>query len=406
MSQVAWLDYDGTARERALQLLAVFQEKESRDELGLATIRDAISDVLFPGTSTIMTRLRYMLFVPWIFKALEDAKYFSASSFLDQADAEERKLIKVLNAKYAKFKDNGGVIGARAGENIKRLPSDIYWAGLAVWGIRLKNLSIDEYGHSIGRWYAEKKKFEKSRNASRAETEYLGSMDAVNSMWCATLPKAPKDFPKNACFDLTKDEASFIREHIMKCCRGSLLAMLAKEKHVVDVESPWMLDFPEHRAIIHQAKMFAVVMNGATILYNLFLARHYYNTIGTDQSRDRIRTQEDNWDAWARDVADLDVKAWNLDDLFRIAPRATPRTRKFIREWVSLVCDNANGLLNDSRAISLIKSREFDLKHERSRFVNRKALEQWNGQSGGLFNYRWHRVKQLMKDLYAGMEAR
>ena len=43
-----------------------FRIKESRDELGLGAIRASFADALFPGTSTIQTRLRYMLFVPWV----------------------------------------------------------------------------------------------------------------------------------------------------------------------------------------------------------------------------------------------------------------------------------------------------------------------------------------------------
>jgi len=58
--QLAWIDHDSTARERTLRILSLFQEKESRDELGL--VRDSFADQLFPGTSTIKTRLCYMLF--------------------------------------------------------------------------------------------------------------------------------------------------------------------------------------------------------------------------------------------------------------------------------------------------------------------------------------------------------
>jgi len=49
----------------------MFTEKESRDELGIGSIRDAIADILFPGTSTIQTRLRYMLLLPWMYRELE-----------------------------------------------------------------------------------------------------------------------------------------------------------------------------------------------------------------------------------------------------------------------------------------------------------------------------------------------
>ncbi len=34
-SSLTWIDHDATARERSLRILALFQEKESRDELGL-----------------------------------------------------------------------------------------------------------------------------------------------------------------------------------------------------------------------------------------------------------------------------------------------------------------------------------------------------------------------------------
>ena len=64
MSSLAWIDFDEAERQRAQRIMALFQEKESRDELGLGAIRDSIADHLFPGTSTIQTRLRYMLFIP------------------------------------------------------------------------------------------------------------------------------------------------------------------------------------------------------------------------------------------------------------------------------------------------------------------------------------------------------
>ena len=65
MSSLAWIDFDEAERQRAQRIMSLFQERESRDELGLGGIRDSIADHLFPGTSTIQTRLRYMLFIPW-----------------------------------------------------------------------------------------------------------------------------------------------------------------------------------------------------------------------------------------------------------------------------------------------------------------------------------------------------
>jgi hypothetical protein len=65
-ASLTWIDHDAKARERSLRILSLFKTT-TRDELGLGAIRDSFADQLFPGTSTIQTRLRYMLFVPWIY---------------------------------------------------------------------------------------------------------------------------------------------------------------------------------------------------------------------------------------------------------------------------------------------------------------------------------------------------
>ena len=44
--------------------------------MGLGSLRDALSDALFPGTSYLQTRLRYVLFVPWgPFSGKQDATF-------------------------------------------------------------------------------------------------------------------------------------------------------------------------------------------------------------------------------------------------------------------------------------------------------------------------------------------
>ena len=68
---LAWLDFNTAERERAQRVLALLDQREARDELGLGGIRDSFSDYLFPGTSTIQTRLRYLFFVPWIYQDLD-----------------------------------------------------------------------------------------------------------------------------------------------------------------------------------------------------------------------------------------------------------------------------------------------------------------------------------------------
>lgn len=70
---IGWVDSSSAERERVRRAIALFDEKDTRDELGIGTVRDAFANAFFPGTSTIETRLRYCLFVPWICPAAQAA---------------------------------------------------------------------------------------------------------------------------------------------------------------------------------------------------------------------------------------------------------------------------------------------------------------------------------------------
>lgn len=65
-STFAWLDHSESDRRKALDIVDLFREQDTRDELGIGTVRDALADSLFPGVSTIQTRAKYLLFIPWL----------------------------------------------------------------------------------------------------------------------------------------------------------------------------------------------------------------------------------------------------------------------------------------------------------------------------------------------------
>lgn len=106
---LTWLDHDATDRDRMNRILALFRERDTRDELGVGVIRDLLADELFPGTSTIQTRLRYMLFVPWIYQRLEQ-KSRDKKAFAEDARRLEVAVVKAL---IASGDDTAGVFGKR-----------------------------------------------------------------------------------------------------------------------------------------------------------------------------------------------------------------------------------------------------------------------------------------------------
>ena len=401
-SSLAWIDHDSKARERTLRVLSLFQEKESRDELGLGSVRDSFADQLFPGTSTIQTRLRYMLFVPWIYHSLEE-KRLPAESFAIQADLLERDLVQPL----MDSDDLAGVFGKTAGKSLKRLPSSVYWAGLGIWGIRLTPFSQDEYHRRIDEAYRRRhtlKAFEKDARARGDDVDQEQRMATLS--WHPRLPAPPEEFPAKVDFALSREEAEFIRDRIQVACPNSLLSFLVMHCEPADTHAPWAhpdyANFSDqHKELLTHARLFSEVMHGASLSYNVQLAR-------LRNHDDLVAEHQASFDQWTARFPLEEVRAWSVSRLWELTidhgHSVTPQTRSFVQQWIDHTRKSPKDLLSNAEALNLIKRREMKLKGTRSRFRNQRALEQWGGYSGvGRLVYRWPNVKVLLNDLYQGM---
>ena len=403
-SSLSWIDHDPKARERTLRIFSFFQEKESRDEMGIGSVRDSFADQLFPGTSTIQTRLRYMLFVPWIYRKLENEKV-PEDSFAIQADKLERELIQPL----LDSDDQAGVFGRTSGNKIKRLPSSVYWAGLRKWGIlRTPYYSQDEYHRRIGEIYKKRDALSSRKKEMVAlDDDFDVDYDAVS--WHPWLPPPPNDFPEKADLSLTRAEAEFIQDRIQRVCGGSLLAFLSRNCKPADAETPWDHpdhdDFPDdHKKLLHHARLFSETMHSAALNYNVQLAK-------LRQNDEFVSKHEEKFKDWLDRFPLDEINRWETDCLWELTSgrdyRITRRTRDFVESWIELVQKSPEELLENKRARELVQDREISLKGPRSRFKNRRALDQWSGDSGtSRLVYRWHNVKVLLKDLHQGMAKR
>jgi len=173
-------------------MIRSIHESESRDELGLGAIRDSFSDRLFPGTSTLHTRLRYMFFVAWTYKECERRQYPSRT-FREHAERMERSLIQPL---VSSGDADGRVFGSEAGKDLKRLPGSAYWGGLGSWGIRTISASQYQYQREIDRIY-ECKRDAKLRADDRADADgdQLRTSEHDVKTWHGGLPGPPQGFP-------------------------------------------------------------------------------------------------------------------------------------------------------------------------------------------------------------------
>lgn len=124
-SQLGWLDHDDAQRAAMMEMVKLFQDQGSVDELGVGSVRDAFSDAFFPGTSVLHNRVRYLLFVPWLFADVARKGRPVDGSRQALKDAEV-SLIRALLEGGEKAR----VIGSRAQGDLKTMPSQVYWPAL------------------------------------------------------------------------------------------------------------------------------------------------------------------------------------------------------------------------------------------------------------------------------------
>jgi hypothetical protein len=406
-SSLTWLDHDPAAKERTNRILSLFRERESRDELGLGSIRDSLSDLLFPGTSTIHTRLRYVLIVPWVYRHLESS-FVPASSFSAAVAELERLLIPVL---LLGSPGSLGIIGSAAGASVKRLPSSIYWSALGNWGIRLSSASADKYASDVSALYAARREAASMYQRSRENLDDV-FFDGF-STWHPYLPLAPSGFPASLGIDMLRSESQFIQERIMATHPSSLLAHLAYSYSGVSSAYPWEYSGSLTSLLsgqLEHARLFSLVMFGASILYNIMLAELFSSRGYGDHG---LSSKIELFQSWSASVAlEIDVlRSWfsSLDSFWNVISDqphiVSPATRRFVSLWCSLVVGGGSLLYSDS-ARELVRSREILKKgSNRSRFMNMAALRQWGGASGMYrMDFRWGIVKVLLSDLFAGLE--
>jgi hypothetical protein len=394
-SSLSWIDFSAADRERMHRAMALFQDRETRDELGLGTIRDAFSDVLFPGTSTIMTRLRYFLFVPWIYRELEEERVRS-EAVARRLRVLEEELIRQLNRT-----NDAGVVGGRAVDAVQRTPSSIYWAGVQRWGIAQFAGSQAQYHQEFDRIRA--------RRLALDVPDDEGVERATLSTWHPQLPPPPEEWRTTATFALTVDEAEFVLGRLIALHPKSLLAWLAARPEAPALDFAWELlplrsELPETlQQRLQLARRFSFAFHGATWLYNLQLAEQ--------ARRDELAADHRaSLAAWAANPERRDLEGDWLRDVWALADEQRARvphpTRAFVHAWVA-ECLSDHDFGSSPLARRLVREREVRLKGSRSRFTNRRALETWNGRSGvARLQFRWGVAQRILRDLCDGLGAK
>ncbi len=406
MSQLGWIDFSGTHRNRVMLVMDMFKDQGVIDELGIGTIRDSLSDIFFPGTSTIQTRAKYFILIPWIIQDIE--KRGRIEQFNSELEQLEIDLVKTLRQKG----DTEGIIGATLpNANPKRKPSSIYWNGLRTYEILDFRGSLSEYGRLLKHLQKERKK--QRRLVVEGDGNTPGDDKDANHLyqkhyWCQ-LPIPPENWKTETTIRLNKSEATFLMERIIRSKPQSLWAYILRNCMSESLQFRKIDDFlsipqlPEDlRTQIILASDFNVIMQGALIRYNLLI----------QNNREGGRSEEliPAWNAYLERMKSYDWNSWDIEFLWKHCPFTPPKTKLFVQKWIECVL---SGNYNETIGDKLIKDREFSLKGARRSRLYDKAIAQKqqgftaigvDGENVNYLTYRWNNVKVFIKDIQEGLE--
>ena len=391
---LGWIDFSKSERNKVLSVLDLLSESGTLDELGIAPIRDGFANLFFPGTSTIQTRAKYFMIVPYALKDLEYSSETNPNRMLRTFDEVERKCGEML---ISNGEDTDGIIGSRSlAQNkwVKRTPADIYWAGLRNYGIFTGGtLSLSEYIRAMCALKNQKATITKLGNRNdNADTDEGDDKDAgeLFRMQFWKIPTYKEGWMEDLSIKLSSEEGSFLRQQIISAYPDSMLAFIL---HHSITEIFACKTFQELESLI---KIFPEqIQNDYSLAYAfssfLLVLRVVYNIVvsaGQNEAANAL------WEKFQPDISELaDV---DLDAIFaRLSVYRNVSLCAFLRK--------AQGLMKNADLDGLkteIKRRERELKTSRAKTLHPGEFDRDAWFGGGELDYRFGNAKVIIGDIF------
>ncbi|AFV90118.1 MAG: DUF6361 family protein [Acidipropionibacterium acidipropionici] len=433
---LAWLDGDTRHRQRMVDMLNAMGEKTALDELGFGTIRDTFADALFPATSTQHTHIRYLLFIPWMFRHIAADPSLNRRAKKDDRAARDvladvnMKLVEALkqgqNYESRSSADRtGGIIGAQAGRALRLLPSSIYWSAM-------NTLQIHEGPETSPIRLLHRVMDTRAASTRRRFSEETDETDRLSDGLAWTLPPAPGDFLRADApltFELTRDEAEFLAGRFQRAeplqdrpvLEQSMTAWCIRDHgcNTTGAQYPWEPELLEaapddiRRVLVH-ARDFNLLTRGAAAQYNVQLTEALADQTGSGPHVERAHEDLDRWLVkasahgvlWDRDAGHQDFTDFR-DLVLSLNPRVARTTLDFVERWLDTarLATARHSTTDNPPARDLLAAREAALKGRRARLTHAAAREARTGMMGTDYDFRWSVAHQYLDDIHSGLDA-
>ena len=385
---IGWIDFSREERNKVLNVIHLLDEPGAVDELGIGAIRDAFADYFFPGTSTVQTRAKYFLIVPYVLLEAGSGKYGSdLNTILRKIDDEERKSRDIMLRT-----SSDGVIGRLVPKSwVLRTPSNIYWNGIKSLGIFKENLSVREYIQQTiiqrnlkkAKAYGNRSK-EEENERDDADAGDIGSIhfwhlgDLYNSHWRDSLT-----------IDLLPKEATYLKSQIITSQRDTLFAYILRRGISLEKYNSFGALTEDIRDEVDPGlKYFIDLANSFNNLVSLITTR--YNLIAFAGENDKAR---DQWSIYAKDLkcrSEVDLNA-----VFIRLHIKNPRLKTFLLRTQKAFKNGDIAVVDD-----LIVDREIWLKGKsraKTLRVGEHTGQSWIGIDR--LDYRFTPAKRIIQDI-------
>jgi hypothetical protein len=362
------------------------------DEIGFLSLHRAYADRFFPGTSVLHTRLRYVLFVPWMYQ------HFMRHPVHARIDAEVTKK-EVLIAGRLKKSHEKGVIGGRSHPMpTSQPPSMVYWTALGAWGFLKRR--ADGSLPSRSDLHRRLRAVRVGQVLHDDEHELLEEQQSL----FIHLPAPPKTWleaDKPLTFKLAKREVPFLRRQLSST--HSLLSELVEQNI-----SKGRLVYPWSRSVMkvagqddknalvqaQQVAALAAVGRGvyAALVESLCETKDKRKIASIHREEMKHVTKQYSAEARACNVDAVDEENKGLPLMILEVLRETQR-------WLV-------GRNNPLDLLELYRQAERQRKGRRARlmdtYAGRERRREWKPEEYPLatpLHYRWDNVKRLVADL-------
>jgi len=381
--QIGWVDFSKEERNKVLATLKLLGTQTALDELGIGVVRDAYADILFPGISTIQTRAKYFVLIPYIFAKAEKQSYTRNREVLQWINDFEDKLVPVL-VQNSDPKVTG-IIGSEAikqKRTVKMKPTSIYWNGLRTFEIiRNSKISLSQACNIV------MTKSQKNKASSlKLDGETFDDENANHGDFVLFSPIRPDyNFEKEINIELTYPEAAFISDKITRAMgtKNSLLAFLIKHKlRVNSFEEMNITILPGQLKRDYQlARNFADFIIGAHLRYNVIYSN--YEDAGMISDFEKWKTN-------------FDWRNFDIDEIFDRIKR-NDRTKEFCAKFLNIIKHDDITALDE-----LIVNREKEVKPGRAKLHNPTEYR-YTPVHNYKLDYRFGTANVIVNDIVDGL---